>query len=745
MQALDLTKQYFKQSPTPENRELLKAVYLERARHLRAQGQIHDAATVLEVAAGQAPNDAGWLERVATELLACGDVARASRLMGGLPEDRRAALARPLADASLLDDRNTAGLSPQQLAERDAIRAAFAHHEAGRDDDARATLGPIGLKSPYLEWKVLLRGLIAYQTGDDAGAIENWQRLDPGRLPARLAAPFRAQIDAAFRDAQPPATRDLLGQQLTRLQGTSPAEALRRALAHLSPDGYAEAARLLAPVVSLLRQTVPQIAARVEQAFYWAMLPAGPSAVHSYRQTFGTPPDDPRFDRIQAMGNEAGGDLSEANRHWQQVERGIARGEGNWIGEDARLARALIWCRMGENVARMPTPNEISRLPRWLRPPPEVLHFEPGALECFRRALELAPDLLAAAAGRVEYLGRVGDVPRAIDACHDLLRHHPDDLDTLLELADLHQEQAQLAGAVDALQRATRLKPLDDHLRIRLANAQLARAYGLLRSSGLEAARPDFEAALTVPSSPVAIRMHVAYASALRVARQQDEAERQLQAARARGGSPVLLNYLQLVEGHLVGQKPADRKPLLTAFNQGLAAGPSAQDRVRLATYASGYVERKVEYYGQATHNKKIAEAALGVRRQELSEEDLLTLARSLPGLKAPVRPLRQLFSHAQAKYPLRPEFLILDAQQRIGDDVPDPGQAGSIHYLLTRADQLLKKAPATPEYDSMREYVASKLAMLRVINPYFDLSDLLLDRFNAFDEDYEDYEDYDD
>src|SRR5436309_2300807 len=45
----------------------------------------------------------------------------------------------------------------------DAVRTAFDHYQAGRDDDARAALDAIGLGSPFLEWKLLLRGLIAYQ------------------------------------------------------------------------------------------------------------------------------------------------------------------------------------------------------------------------------------------------------------------------------------------------------------------------------------------------------------------------------------------------------------------------------------------------------------------------------------------------------------------------------------------------------------------------------------------------------
>ena len=54
---------------------------------------------------------------------------------------------------------------------------AFAQVQAGQDEAARETLQPIGLRSPFLEWKVLLRGLIAYYQSDDVRALDNWQRL----------------------------------------------------------------------------------------------------------------------------------------------------------------------------------------------------------------------------------------------------------------------------------------------------------------------------------------------------------------------------------------------------------------------------------------------------------------------------------------------------------------------------------------------------------------------------------------
>src|SRR5262249_27365948 len=140
-----------------------------------------------------------------------------------------------LADLSFVNEKGGRdGLPPELRADHDRVVRAFAAAEAGKDDAARETLQGVGLKSPFLEWKLLLRGLQAYYQNDDGRARETWARLDPKRVPARLAAPFRASIDPPYRDAQPAPTRQLLAQQLEWMKGgqlETHLRALRKGLA----------------------------------------------------------------------------------------------------------------------------------------------------------------------------------------------------------------------------------------------------------------------------------------------------------------------------------------------------------------------------------------------------------------------------------------------------------------------------------------------------------------------------------
>src|SRR5262249_31772495 len=147
----------------------------------------------------------------------------------------------------------------------DLVQQAFKQVEAGQDEEARAALQNIGLQSPFLEWKLLLRGLIAYYQNDDARAVENWQRLNAELLPARLAAPLRFAIDKDFRAAQPPATQTALQQQADRLQGSGLVPALRgiqKAIVneHQLPQAFRQAENVLPTLRHDAPHQVPRLA-----------------------------------------------------------------------------------------------------------------------------------------------------------------------------------------------------------------------------------------------------------------------------------------------------------------------------------------------------------------------------------------------------------------------------------------------------------------------------------------------------
>ena len=244
----------------------------------------------------------------------------------------------------------------------DRILQAFGEIEAGQDDQAKTTLQGIGLRSPFLEWKVFLRGLQAYYQQEDARAVENWQRLDADRLPARLAAPFRFQIDAAFRAAQPPATQAQLRKQADHLSSNVLLTHLRQLRTTMGNKlALSTAFRQLDTILPQMREAAPHMVPRLASCFYWAIFHSGPTTSRAIRRVFGMPADDPHFNRLQALALEHGGDIEEAHEAWRDYQKDLAELTKAWSPEEAKQARALVWLHMGQNAASQPSPKKCRR------------------------------------------------------------------------------------------------------------------------------------------------------------------------------------------------------------------------------------------------------------------------------------------------------------------------------------------------------------------------------------------------
>src|SRR5262249_5044571 len=148
--------------PAPENRTRLVECCLGRARQLFDSGSPHDALVCLDVGLPHAGNEPATMLRLAEEFARCGEGKKALDLLQRMPEPRPANRVLLLAaDAALLS--GTPDVLPVAMrGDFERVRGAFAHLHAGADDAARDALQGISLASPFLEWKVLLRGLLAY-------------------------------------------------------------------------------------------------------------------------------------------------------------------------------------------------------------------------------------------------------------------------------------------------------------------------------------------------------------------------------------------------------------------------------------------------------------------------------------------------------------------------------------------------------------------------------------------------------
>ena len=718
-QALELAKQLYKSEPTPDHLALLKKAYLGRGKELHERGANQDAATTLDAAVRIDPDNAAWLEQLAVELARCGAVERALEVLARAPGSAAgervlelagdAALERQAAGRALLP----AGLHP----DFERVLRAFAHVERGEDDAARAMLQEIGLRSAFLEWKVLLRGLLAYYQRDDVRALENWQRLSPDRAPARLVAPFRYHIDPIYGAAQPPAAQALLQKHFEQFQGSVLSQQMRGLRAALSnPEHLAAAFRQAESLLPALRLEAPHLVPRLANCFYWALLETGPDSVPRYRRVFGSPPHDPHFHRLEALASDKFGDLEGAHRAWQAYENDVAEHPKLWPEGQTRQVRALIWLHMGQNAAKIPSEKKLRKLPTMLRASmPDIRPLSPGAATCFERSLELVPDCLEALEGQFHYLLNDDQPAKAVKAGQRLLAKHPDHVPTLQAYGNLCLARQAYPEGLRALQHALSINTLDRSLRKDVGLARLLIARAAAEKQKIDEARPEYQAALGLMAPEEHASIYCRWAAAEFKAGDSARAEELLRQALAHG-APLFDAYCMLTETiRLKLPKPLKAR-FEAEFKEGLEQGPTAKDVVLLLTYHVSLCRQEKPYVGAKSHQAKLLKYVDRALKVPFTAAQLEEVCSALVALRAWKR-ATAFAKRGQREFPRDPVFPYLEAMSYSNTDYGF--NSWKVRELMEKANRLLAKLPREDRREELQEEIKRQLVLLNAQTPF--------------------------
>lgn len=695
-QALELAKQLFKQEPSCEHRKILRETYIERARQLRSQGADRDAVTVLENALelSDADTEPDWWGVLAKELLASGGTRLALSLMDRVPESSRRTLLEQLADEAIRGGPSQRGLLPADLqAPFDAVQQAFARLENGEDEAVRSALRGIGLHSPFLEWKVLARGMMAYYQKDDARAVENWRRLDPQRLPFRVAAPMRFEVDREFRHVQPAAGRPNLQRSADRMQDSLLFRGLRVLQAELSnPDELSSALRRAANLLSELHRVAPELEPRLAACFFWAIVQGGgPQHVERYGRVFGAPAEDPGLNRLKAMSAEAENAFDIAHGFWQQFEMAVADRPELWHGQ-AEQVRALIWARMGENAASLPEKNDerLQLLPAMLRDLPGLpKELEPGAEACYRRALALAPDRLATHQSLAHYYLERDQVDQAEKTLRGMIERFPDCGEAHHLLANVLVHREAFEEAVAGYREAVRANPLERLLQEKLAHTRQLQARAWAEAGELERAVAEYEDVAATLVKPD-FRLHCRVACCLYKAKQNERAEQALAQARQAARSQVGFDFQMTIEAIRFKLPAALKKRFESDFLAGLEQAPTAEALLEVAYTASVHSVAQTNYRGQKGHEKKVL-AYLGKADQcPLSAAEAGELGSILYQFKQP-KWLRRFVEKFRRKHRNDAQLCFLEAESYLMEG-PERCSPYRVLPLLNEASELAAK-----------------------------------------------------
>jgi len=641
--------------------------------------------------------------------------SRAPRPSRAAPPASPAPPAHPADRALWASDKSA--LPPEHHEALDAIRSAFQKYEAGDDDATRAVLQTIGLQSPFLEWKVLLRGLMAYSANDDVRAIENWQRLAPDRLPFRVAAPLRAAIDPAFKRAQSPNEVGKLQQQFRTLLADPMVNHLRDLPAELSGQQSLKAAyRRAEQIRPRLRELAPDLLPRLANLYYRTLLAHGsPTDLMRHRGTFGSPPDDPDFHKLEAIIHEQSQTTSEANRHWAAYEAWLATHPPSWPADVTQRARALVFYRMAENVAEDEDDEEdddpfgffAAPRSRGRRAKP------PDPVPMWRKAMDLAPGWEPPARELFNHLAAAGKVAEAEAIARKLLEHSPSALPVLESLAGLLSKAGRAADVLVLRTQALAANPLDKRLRILAAYAYNGAARRQLIDGDWAGATATLDAGQALseegtPTSFHSLRATIAH-KAGRLAEAEDWRAKALAVPSARLAATLYLS----VNALLAKLKPKDRKPLDAALAEAFAGAATPREANLLYAAWDMYGVEGLTYRGQPAQEKKIHALILRVPDGDGDLLDFEVMAQSA-AMRNEWKLVQKLAPKLRTKFPRNPVFPLLLAEFEFAKTTGYPRPL--THRLLADAKQF---AEASPE-PRHRELLPRIAELQRQLDPGF-------------------------
>jgi hypothetical protein len=506
--AVKEAKLCYKEEATPENRLLLERAYFLRARQLLRAGLRESAIEVAQHLLEFGVTAVDWLEELVRLLASIGLPQAAFQLQERLGSPvLKGRIAEVAADQLVLRPERGGAVSPELARDAASVRLALEKLHVSDEAGAILALRDLARSSPLSEWKFFVRGLAAFYREDAAETKANWDRLDPDRAACSIAKRLRG-----LGMENPDAVSPKLAAMETVVFGEpilDRVHQLRRALAGHEWD---QVIRLLDSLRRSLARVDAKLAERLTAAVIGSLVKAvqdmsGREAerlVSRFIRAAQPLTIDPRWNRLWAIvRGRSRAELSQEIRHWIGYLDDLATLEV-FDPSESPLAQAIVWNRVAE-LRRIEldwlTEQPERAFPPFARSRPPVLagtelsRARRGIVDALSRSLELAPRYLPSHRLLVEVYGEWDDTHNMGAAANRLLEVFPDDDETLTLMAVSCHARGDLAAALGFVQRARRLKPLDDSLRALEWTIRIGRAREAALASKWDDGRAEFAAA----------------------------------------------------------------------------------------------------------------------------------------------------------------------------------------------------------------------------------------------------------
>lgn len=717
-------------APSEAHRQLLERVSLQRAEQLLRRGLRDEARNLLRELAQTGIADDEVRRDAARAYLEAGMVEQAVQFAGGgALADHPQLLAAAADQAVLFPDEAPAAL-PNARRTAEAVRAALQAVEQDREEDANRALADIGRDSPFADWRVFVRGLAAHYRGNLEERQRNWSRLAPERAAARIAKTLESWEGEKPTGAGGEDLDRALGQQAV----LGP---LKQMVQHAAAGDWGKTVELLRSARGAIRQFDPQVLERIVEIVYNRIVLDGkPQPLAKLKRAIDPPPLDPHWHRAEAIRSEhpAHFSLCDAERHWLRYEADLAT-LPLFSEQERALARALVWKRLTTELLR-----EHANVEDILYGPADR-EITSKILSYAEKCAELAPEyafsyrLLAKACDEVE------EDDRAADAYVRLLAKFPEEFDALLWLMDYHQQGDDPEAALEYAERARKLRPLDDRLKLNTPYLRLALMRRLAVAKRFAEAREQYAIA---ESAVPAIRED--FAVLARRALLEEKAG-DLEAAeqwRSRAAEllvePTPLWFVLAAETRRYKLPPARAKHWNDLWKKDLKKPCRSETAGAMCRVLENYLRADAVYVGRSGHITELKKYVRRCTRVKWREEDLRDVCEFLKQLEefaqSDLSTLEKFVVKGTALFPSSPYFHFERGRLEI-DKGPIDCNRHLAHASFTKAAELAQKAPGV-ENEHILHQAREKLTFLGEVG----LQSSYLD-FGGFFDDFED--DFDD
>jgi tetratricopeptide (TPR) repeat protein len=418
-------------------------------------------------------------------------------------------LTRQAADQAVLRPDRASAAPPEIRDGAARVRSVLESLTKATADAATAALDglrDVSRNSPFADWRLFARGLVAFRRRDDVEARANWDRLDPDRAASRIARGLSAATDSTLRDGKPSPKVEAL----ERRAFGEPILGPLRELGDLAAQGlWPEAIRRLAAVRLALRRLDPRLAVRLTEALYPLVLneatglgyQAGQNLLKAFTKAAEPLPVDARWNRLWALAWESPqGHPEEARPFWKRYLDDLDASPA--IRADERpIAKAIVLAHEGREWLNLALDLEDEEPRRVVDE--EATDARRTAVSLLQESLKLFPSRRETYRTLMEVYETSDQPEKAAEVAGRVLEALPEDFEALDFLGQHHYRRGEPDRALEYAIRARKLKPLDRDVLMNEVGSRVALSRRLALEGRYDEARAEL--AITAELNPESV------------------------------------------------------------------------------------------------------------------------------------------------------------------------------------------------------------------------------------------------